>query len=219
MKRNIILGLFSIVILGITFFYLNFTFIKIGITLSLFVSVVIALISYLYFTLFLLANRKTRKRKAFVLLNEGFKNDTIQEKSDIDNILNFLNNTAQNDTEKLSLEQFLSDYKIYLRQNNNHQILKEQRDFIQKVINQEKETQPYSNIPDYERRLLLEIEDAMKNNKHFSLINLSNTIADKERKIERAQTINSWSIPLGILGVVFSILSIIAPLIYKLFVD
>ncbi|MBO7551617.1 MAG: hypothetical protein J6T62_08895 [Fibrobacter sp.] len=78
-------------------------------------------------------------------------------------------------------------------------------------MNKEKEEQPFSNVEERERLLLLSIDQSVKNKEITSvpnnLRNLSLTIQKTQNELKQAKKINRWSIPISVIGVILTIIS------------
>jgi len=87
---------------------------------------------------------------------------------------------------------------------------KELSDNICKLIEKENESAPFENLPEEERRLLRGLEDAIKHNDatavKFHLGELNTVISVRNVEHARSLKMNRWSVPLAVVGLVFTII-------------
>lgn len=156
-------------------------------------------------------NKKTSiEDKVFDILDEKFNSGMIKAKSDIEIILESL--TRKYD-EYLLISIVLEDYLTFrfnLTDNDKESSVKLERlELIKKIIEEENEERPFGDLPDEERRVLVGINDAVKNKDmdtiKFNLNELHSVISTRNEVYEKTNRINKWSIPLAIAGTFFTI--------------
>lgn len=169
----------------------------------------------LWFILSLLF-RETAKRKAYKLLLRGAIQETLYE----DFIYNTYKHYIIKNEIKILYIDFIESFILYARQYDNDGVLtKKIADITNPIIEKEKSQIPYSNIPEREKRLLLAIENFAINRENIalknSLIELSEEIANNQKKIIIERKKNKWSIPTSIIGILLTIIMGFLGIIYS----
>lgn len=141
--------------------------------------------------------------KAHKLLLKGFEQNTIKQETDIEQIFDTIDFSY-------SYVGFLSSFIIFVRENDKDGVLtKSVSDYINPIIEKEREKEQFSGVEDNERSLLLAIRETVYNDEKRSfnrhLVNLAKAIEDKQKRMKRLGIINWISIPLAIVGVVLTI--------------
>lgn len=172
--------------------------------------VVLYLLACVFYTLILLLNNRER-RTSFNLMMTAFKQNP---KLDNEDIFLIYNDFAQKTSRNISYEKYLESFIIYVRSNEkDNSFVNSIVDHIKPILNKEKEEQPFSNVEERERLLLLSIDQSIKNNETASvpnnLRNLSLTIQKTQNELKQAKRINRWSIPISVIGVVLTIISMV----------
>lgn len=179
-----------------------------------FPGLLLLLLLYLLLTLYyfqaVVSNNKERG-KSFSLMITAFKQNP---KLDNEDILLIYNDFAQNTSQNISYEKYLESFIIYVRSNEkDNSFVNSIVEHIKPILNKEKEEQPFSNVEERERLLLLSIDQSVKNNETTSvsnnLRNLSLTIQKTQSELKQAKRINRWSIPISVIGVVLTIISMV----------
>lgn len=172
--------------------------------------VVLYLLACVFYTLILLLNKRER-RTSFNLMMTAFKQNP---KLDNEDIFLIYNDFAQKTSRNISYEKYLESFIIYVRSNEkDNSFVNSIVDRIKPILNKEKEEQPFSNVEERERLLLLSIDQSIKNNETASvpnnLRNLSLTIQKTQHDLKQAKRTNYWSIPISVIGVVLTIISMV----------
>lgn len=172
--------------------------------------VVLYLLACVFYILILLLNKRER-RTSFNLMMTAFKQNP---KLDNEDIFLIYNDFAQKTSRNISYEKYLESFIIYVRSNEkDNSFVNSIVDHIKPILNKEKEEQPFSNVEERERLLLLSIDQSIKNNETASvpnnLRNLSLTIQKTQHDLKQAKRTNYWSIPLSVIGVVLTIISMV----------
>ena len=162
-----------------------------------------------------------KSQATFDIITDGFLNHTIATKDDLKQIYEV---KEISDT----FADFLDHYIVSLREKKDMRVLygdKEYSDkkecvdkkvsfnyineFVTKVIIEERKEKPYEGVYPFERKLLIDIDMAARNEELSSvksgLENLSNAIIDNQKKYEKAHKINKWSVPISVITVILSI--------------
>ncbi len=168
--------------------------------------------------LFLIKNVKRIGNKSiYDILDQKFSSGLIKDKEDIQLIIN---SVSRSEDELYSISPVLEDY--YTNRLSKSEDLKEE-DLIQRhkliknIIQEENKEKPFSGVPDEERRILLNIKDAIRNDDKQAIefnVNELNTVLTTRNKIYKStDKLNKWSVPLAVVGVfltiLFGVLSII----------
>lgn len=185
-------------------YFLNFPFSGLLLLLLLY------LLATLYYFQVVVSSNKER-RKSFSLMITAFKQNPNLDNEDI---LLIYNNFAQNTSRNISYEKYLESFIIYVRSNEkDNSFVNSIVEHIKPILNKEKEEQPYSNVEERERLLLLSIDQSIKNNETASvpnnLRNLSLTIQKTQNELKQAKRINRWSIPISVVGIILTIISMV----------
>ena len=152
--------------------------------------------------------------KNYELLLRGIEQQTLDENA----VQLIYNQSITKKKKSVSYLYFLESFLYHIRQEDRDgQLTKSATNIIYPLIEKEKAEKPYTNVNDRERRILLAIEDTVKDDEKNSIKNhlkeLSIAIEEKQNALDRAQRTNKWSLPASILG---SLLTLIFGL-YSLF--
>lgn len=158
-----------------------------------------------------LVSNNQEQRKSFSLMITAFKQNPKLDNGDI---LLIYNDFAQRTSRNISYEKYLESFIIYVRSNvKEKSSVNSIIEHIKPILNKEKEEQPYSNVDERERFLLLSIDQSVKNNEMSSipnnLRNLSLTIQKTQNELKQAKRINRWSIPISTIGLILTIISMV----------
>lgn len=178
---------------------------------TLLISVYVGMCSVMYS--YLLIKRKNGQKnrdETFKILSDGFNSEVKIDEFDIRLIY-------QKKGQRFcsSYASFIEMYILYLR--NGHtadlQNFEEVNNFLKGIVEREHLSRPYDGIDESERRILLSIEDAVqeegiKKVVHNSLNDLSQSISNTECKLKRADRINAWTIPISVIGVILTCISL-----------
>ncbi|MBO6055368.1 MAG: hypothetical protein J6P84_00085 [Alphaproteobacteria bacterium] len=148
-------------------------------------------------------------KKSFNLMITAFKQNSQLDNEDIFLIYN---DFAQKTSRNISYEKYLESFIIYVRSNEkDYPFINSIIEHLKPILNKEKEEQPFSNVEERERLLLLSIDQSVKNKEITSvpnnLRNLSLTIQKTQNELKQAKKINRWSIPISVIGVILTIIS------------
>ena len=152
-----------------------------------------------------LISREIYKKKAYKLLLKGAKQETLYE--------DFIYNTYKHYiiNNDISYIDFIESFILYARLYDNDGVLtKKIADITNPILENEKKQIPYSNIPEREKRLLLAIENSATNGENFALknnlIELSDEIANNQKKLNTEHNKNKLSITISIIGILLTII-------------
>lgn len=163
----------------------------------------------LYYFKTVASNNQERLKKSFNLMITAFKQNSQLDNEDIFLIYN---DFAQKTSRNISYEKYLESFIIYVRSNEkDYPFINSIIEHLKPILNKEKEEQPFSNVEERERLLLLSIDQSVKNKEITSvpnnLRNLSLTIQKTQNELKQAKKINRWSIPISVIGVILTIIS------------
>ncbi len=131
---------------------------------------------------------------------------------DNEEIFLIYNDFAQRTSKRISYEKYLESFIIYLRSKvNDYSFVNSTIEHVKPILNKEKKEKPYSNVDEQERRLLLAIDQAIRNDETSSVPNnlhdLSLSIQKTQCELKQTKKINRWSISISVVSVVLSIIS------------
>ena len=109
--------------------------------------------------------KKRAEGKYYVLLLKAIEQGTIEEDG-IRSIYNRFNEELSNIliSTEISYEDFLESFKFYVIENVNDEVLtRKVNQKLQPILDTIKEKNPYANVNEGQRRILLSIEETMKN--------------------------------------------------------
>ena len=169
------------------------------------------LLFFIYYFQKVVSNNREQRKKSFSLMITAFKQNPQLDDEDIFLIYN---DFAQKTSRNISYERYLESFIIYVRSNEkDNSFVNSIVEHIKPILNKEKAEQPFSNVDERERLLLLSIDQSVKNNEAASvpnnLRNLSLTIQKTQNELKQAKRINRWSIPISVIGVVLTIISMV----------
>lgn len=116
----------------------------------------------------------------------------------------------------ISYVEFLERFLIYIRQRDiNAKQINEITIIINSILQGEREEKPYEGLNNFDRSILLAIEEAVNNGEKVSvkkhLRDLSSSIIEKQAEIRKIKKWDRWTITL-------TVISILLPVIMYLFV-
>ena len=111
---------------------------------------------------------------------------------------------------------FLEDYLLYLRTGNSTKLndYNKANELIKNIIAQERTKRPYYGINENIRRNMICIEDtvqkeSLKRVAKNNLEEIAGYVRDIEDRLETAKKVNYWTVPISILGLIFTVLAFI----------
>lgn len=151
-----------------------------------------------------------RLQDAYEMLDRGFAENTFQDDDDIFLVYRKIITSHFS----ISYTDFLEYYIIYLRKRNTESgVIVNVSNKIKEIIKNENSKKPFEGVNDHERRLLMTIEEAAKNNEKTSIMSslteLSDILISNQARLKSAITTNHWTIPLSIIGFVLTFISFI----------
>lgn len=165
----------------------------------------------------ILKERKERKKnKFFKALISGLKIDTIQTINDVMNIYKGCTNVNQDEIVRgdlsIRLREFLADLiskeKYLLGFKIDKAEIVKWKLLITKLIEENEKISPFAELPDAERNNLNDIMIFLANQDFESanrkIAELSGMIKARNDDLENIKRINRYSIPLAILGLIFT---------------
>jgi hypothetical protein len=109
--------------------------------------------------------------------------------------------------------QALEDYIVHILSGEERETSPYRRDLAKQIsvlIDKEKEEKPFEALPEDERRLLRSLNDAIKNNdvdsQKYNLNELNSVLSIRYKTYQRANLLNKWSVPLAIIGLMFTLI-------------
>jgi hypothetical protein len=168
----------------------------------------VIVLSYIV-TLFLKSksNRKYGKEKIYNLLTNHLEQNLVKDKIDIIVILNSISREYEYNYSLISI---LEDYIVYISKDETNNNLKDYYELLKNIILLENQEIPFNNVPDEEKRILININENIKNKDldsiKFNIKELSSVISTKNIIYEKTQKANRWSIPIAIMGMICTII-------------
>ncbi|WP_439887822.1 hypothetical protein ACSX1C_00800 [Pseudomonas sp. MBLB4123] len=172
---------------------------------------------------FLLANRerrKTRETQLFDTISQGIRNGALESVEDLINVYKGVYTLGTDDiSHRAGLAKVLREYivKIVSDATIDSQEAKDLKEFATIVIKKIESESPFAELPAAERNLLLDVERFIKAADQASasakLQDLAGLIEVRQDSMNRLQSSNKWSVPLAVIGLVFTIIFGIVSLI------
>ncbi len=177
-----------------------------------------------FFTLFMMSislemalypkRRRQTIVKVYELLLKGIEQGTMDEEN-IYRMYNRFNEHLSGTfiSFKVPYERFLVSFEIYVREKDKDgKMTKNVIQILKPILTKIKDENPYANVNEGQRRILLSIEDTMKKSstittseraaiKH-NLNELAVAIEDKQKELSWSKKVNKWTVPISIIGVI-----------------
>ena len=172
--------------------------------------IISAYIAMVAFMLTIIRSRVYRKNsdkeKAYELLLKGYDQKTLNDKA----ISLIYKREINRKYEYISYVCFLESFLIYVRKKDEDGELTIQvSKIIDPILEKERAENPYSNIKERERRILLAIEESAKKAEFTSLNNnledLSIVMENNQKALDKARMTNKWSIPISVIGILLTL--------------
>jgi len=149
------------------------------------------------------------KEKFFKALDLKFDYGLVKERKDIEILINSFRGNRP-----INIVRVLEDYLRYILKEDKHSdennYVKNKYKSIMDVIDEIKKEKPFEDIPGEERRILINMRNAIRNNDtQIALINiddLCSIMKTRQRDYILTKKINMWSVPIAIITFVFTIL-------------
>ena len=155
------------------------------------------------------SKHKYGKSKLFKLLSNNFEQNIITNKEDIMVLINSISREFDND---YSIVSILEDYIVYLSKDEvkENSLLININSKIKEIIEIENQEKPFNRVPSEEKRILKNINENLKNNQlelaKINLQELGSVIATRNIIYIKADKISRWSLPIAIIGIIFTII-------------
>ena len=188
---------------------------------------IVTYLSLYFFAYYYLVERKRkrrveRKNTFFRALVRGLETDSI---TTIDDIVNIYKGVAGLSSEDLSyryglskqLREFLVD--LVSRNSNvtglfsdpkNDEVIRNWKQKISEFIQKNDATSPYADLPSAERNILSDISIFLEKNDAKSvkrkILELAGMIQARNDVLDKIRNINKWTVPLSIIGLIFTII-------------
>ena len=163
---------------------------------------------YTFYSIALWIITSSYKKKAFSLLTNGFNSRVVIDEKEIKAIYNRYIDKS------VSYGSFIEEYLLHFRDWVTPQINDYQKvhDTLQAIIDREQVSDPYSGIDEQKKKNLIAIEKAVNSNVPPEIIkenleSLSQAIRSTEIRLKKSKSLNAWTIPLAVIGLVFTLLS------------
>jgi hypothetical protein len=174
---------------------------------------------YFYFIYVIRIRRHEREEKFFRALKEGLKQKTITTIDDVVNIYKGVIGLSSDDLSyRYTLSKLLRRFMVLLVSKDNRIIDKSikddtRRDWKEKLsefIRQNEITSPYADLPPAERNVLSDISLFIERKDFESIkrkiLELSGLIQARNDDMEKIESINRWAVPLGVVGLILTII-------------
>lgn len=187
-------------------------------------SIIIFLFIYLYLLIIhllpeIVYKKRIRQKEGmyYELLLKGIKQGTIEEDAIFDIYTCFNENLSDVFiTFSVPYDSFLKSFLFYVREKDEDgEITKKVTQVLKPILDKNKDLNPYENVDEGQRRILLSIEDTIKNSSTITLneraaikhnLNvLANAIVEKQEELLHSKKVNKWTMPITIFGVLATI--------------
>lgn len=151
-----------------------------------------------------------RREKFFIALTKSFQFGNIESIDDVINLLKGVAATSPEEGYKEGLTRWLRQYLVYLVTfESDKEFVNTCKGKISEFIKQNENTSPFSELPDNERNILKDITEYLNaNNKDAikrKLDELRISIQTRHDDLKQIKALNRWSVPLAIMGLIFTI--------------
>jgi hypothetical protein len=160
--------------------------------------------------LFIKNVKKAGNETIYDILDKKFSAGLIKDQEDIQIIINSI---SRAEGEVYSVAPMLEDYYTNRLAESSDLDEKEKLaryNLLRGIIKNENEQKPFSGIPDEERRILINMKDALSNKDNqaieFNIGELNSVLTTRNKIFENMTRLNRWSVPLAVSGVFFTIL-------------
>ena len=157
--------------------------------------------------------KKKAEGKYYELLLKAIEQGTIEEDG-IRSIYKRFNEKLSNIfiSGEISYEEFLESFNFYVIENVKDEVLTNKvNQKLKPILDTIKEENPYADVDERQRRILLSIEETMKNSStitpgertaiRHNLNDLAIAFVEKQERLLRSQKLNKWTVPISIVGV------------------
>lgn len=135
---------------------------------------------------------------------------------------NSLNRKANDKLFDYGFINILEDYLVHIFTNKD-KYNKEKYVFVTNLLKNELKQEPYSQLPNDQRRILKNLENAIQKSDStsaiYNLTELNDVLLNTNNEIRNLERESKWTLPLGIVGLVltilFGIMTILSPISYK----
>ena len=149
------------------------------------------------------------KEKLFKLLEKY-----LSEGGEIDlDFLKYLKSSVEREYQTtISISHILEDFLVHrIEADNKEENSNSYTSELKILIENENQVKPFDSLPSEERRLLKGLRDSVDNNvspesTYYFIDELSTVMAVRGQEYSRAHQTNKWSVPLAIIGLVFTII-------------
>lgn len=165
-------------------------------------------------------SRRVLRDRFFKVLDESLKRGDIKAFKDVQNLyLGVCKLRPDDNYEKAVIIRWLREYLVERLENSNKDSndkeeseAKDDQQWktrIIEVINEYEEKSPYSGLPDLERTIINDIRKYLESDDKDSITHklseMISAIQSRHDELTRLRNANKWSIPLAIMGVVFTV--------------
>ncbi|GAA0404639.1 hypothetical protein GCM10009133_11580 [Cocleimonas flava] len=149
------------------------------------------------------------KEKLFNLLNKH-----LSDGGELDlDFLNYLKSSIEREFNiVITISHVLEDFLVHRLQSSKNE--KDGLDTLQELkelLESENKIKPFDSLPSEERRLLKGLRDSINNDvspesTYYFIDELSTVMSVRHQEYSRAHQTNKWSVPLAIIGLIFTII-------------
>lgn len=135
---------------------------------------------------------------------------------------NSVNRQSEGKLQNYGFVNILEDYLV-ARLNDKDKYAKENYNYVVQLIKSEIKQEPFSQLPADQRRVLKNLESAVKSKDStaaiYNLTELNDILINNNNQLSSLEKENNWSLPLGIVGLIltilFGLMSVLSPISYK----
>lgn len=177
---------------------------------------VVAVIMISFLVSFIFYHKKepkqsTIREKFFKNVENKFRAGLIKGRDDITILRNSI---ARDSYREYPLVPLLEDYLTYLtskeEKGDEPNNIKSKYDLIREILEEESKEKPFTEAPEEERRLLINLSEAIekgnKSSSEYNLHELSSLICRSYKNYMRTHKVNKWAIPLAVCALATTIL-------------
>lgn len=160
--------------------------------------------------------RKKRKEKFFNVLSEGLKSGSITTLDDVVNVYKGVSGLESEDLSyRYGLSKLLREFLVEVISKKvdrslDDETIREWKEKITKFIKENEDISPYADLPAAERNILSDITtfldmgdaDAVKR----KILELAGMIQARHDDLNRIRSINKWTVPLSVIGLILTVI-------------
>lgn len=153
--------------------------------------------------------RKSEKNNFFSVLRNGLKSGDIETLADVYNLYNGVCRITDDSTAPSKLSGWLREFLVTLFEEEEMEDRKSWKEKITKYMEDHETQSPYADLPELERNLFADVERYIasddKESTKRKIGELVTSVQAREESIQRIRSMNRWSVPLAVIGLILTI--------------